>query len=446
MIGSSGMMMAGNYAGTGPDAYTKLLLHCDGVNGAITFPDSSQSAHAITRNGDTKVVGAPWANSGVGYFDGTGDYLSTPNSTDLDFGTGEFTIEAWVYFPNILHNVCAYSISTYAASNTLSFWTNTSLGNKGFFDTYASDGTRYYAYTDIIDAVTWHHTAIIRTGNALKFFLNGYEVVSNDITGKSFNCGGNVSIIGAGTISTYFNTCYIAEFRVSKGIARWTGDFSGSLPTADYSTDGYTMLLLHFTGTDNSTTFTDSSGTSKAITPSGDTKIINLAKFGTGAGYFDGTGDYLSALDSDDWNFGSGDFTIDFWIKFTDPSAVQIIFSQFINASNRFEIYVASGELNLSIQSGGALVELYPAMAAVANTWYHVAVVRNGSSFQLYKNGSALGSPATYAGSCPDLATSLYVGIRTGSTYPLGGYIDELRVSKGIARWTAPFVPPTAPY
>ena len=118
-----------------------------------------------------------------------------------------------------------------------------------------------------------------------------------------------------GSSSGYNFTGYLDEFRISKGVARWTSTFSGSLPSTPYTSssgiDSYTKLMLHFDS--------DKGVTGHNITFNGDMDFnptINKFRSGNngyGSFYFDGTGDYVSITSNEDWNFGSGDFTIDCW-------------------------------------------------------------------------------------------------------------------------------------
>ena len=95
------------------------------------------------------------------------------------------------------------------------------------------------------------------------------------------------------------------------GLGAPIGLIGGGVP------DVNTLLLLHCNGADTSTTFIDSSRSHKTVTPNGNSQIDTAqSKFGGASSLFDGTGDYLSVPDSEDWNFGTGSFTFDFWVRF----------------------------------------------------------------------------------------------------------------------------------
>jgi hypothetical protein len=82
------------------------------------------------------------------------------------------------------------------------------------------------------------------------------------------------------------------------------------------------------------------------------------------------------------------------------------------------------------------------------NTWYHVALVRSGNSWYIFQNGSQLGSTVTNSGAIQDYSGSVYIGKYGFDKSPLyfSGWLDEFRVSKGIARWTSNFTPPASAY
>ena len=216
--------------------------------------------------------------------------------------------------------------------------------------------------------------------------------------------------------------------------------------------DSYTVALLHCDGANNSTTFTDESG--KTWTPSGNA-VISTAQsvFGGASCFLDGNGDYLTASDSADWAFGTGAFTIDFRVRFRSlpASGTQYtLTNQEADGNNRIKLSVLNNagtyQLLFRVFSGGSLVIDITQNASLAiNTWYHVALVRSGNSWYWFVNGTQAGTTITDADSVPDLAASYAIGHRTLAEY-LDGYLDEFRVSKGVARWTANFTPPGSDY
>ena len=236
----------------------------------------------------------------------------------------------------------------------------------------------------------------------------------------------------------------------------------GILTTIQYTTststttvtaqDTYTKLLLHMDGTDGSRTFVDNS-LAHTITATGDAQIDTAqSKFGGASGLFDGSGDYLSIPDSADWAFGSGDFTVDFWVRRGSIGTRQLILGQLAangaDASASFIVeFRADNRVAVDFSIGGAFLSFASTVTITDTTgWHHIALVRNGNNLYLYIDGTRDGSYATSA-SMTDSTSSLSVG-RAGDYNGLyfNGWIDELRISKGIARWTSNFTPPAAPY
>jgi len=217
--------------------------------------------------------------------------------------------------------------------------------------------------------------------------------------------------------------------------------------------DSYTKSLLHFDGSDASTTFTDESG--KTWTAYGNAQIDTAqSKFGGASGLFDGTGDYITSPDSADLYF-DGDFTIDFWVRFNSlPSsgAYMSFYAQRVDGNNQlfFGINNTSGTYKGRFynQTGGTLtIDLFENLSGTTstNTWYHIAIIRSGNDFKLFKDGVQCGSTLTDSSPVTDFGASVYVGV-FGSSFYLNGWVDEFRISKGVARWTANFTPPTAAY
>jgi len=218
--------------------------------------------------------------------------------------------------------------------------------------------------------------------------------------------------------------------------------------------DEYTKLMLHFNGADASTTFTDEIG--HIFTANGNAQLDTAQKkFGTASGLFDGTGDWIDTPDHADFTLSSGEFTEDFWVRRAGIDSRQLICGQGNDGGGYVAIWVEFRVDNTvravmmknddttpySIISTGTITD---------SNWHHIAFVRDNTgtdTLRLFIDGSVDGTV-----SCDDIiaADSIYkfsIG-RLGEYNGLyfNGWIDEFRLSVGIARWTSNFTPPTAEY
>jgi len=224
---------------------------------------------------------------------------------------------------------------------------------------------------------------------------------------------------------------------------------SGTAVSGTY--DSYTKLMLHMDGEDDGILFTDNSESNHTITRYNALTKIGIKKFGSASGYFDGTGDYLSIPDSDDWNFGSDDFTIEAWIYVSSTTYVPI-YSQVQDTgsnANRIMYGYWGGNWNFFVATNSTLINAMVADTLPTGSWIHVALTRSGSNFRFFRSGVQIGATQVDADSVPNNSGNAYIGAaRLSSTFPIviTGYVDELRISKGIARWTSNFIPPTGPY
>jgi RHS repeat-associated protein len=216
---------------------------------------------------------------------------------------------------------------------------------------------------------------------------------------------------------------------------------------------------LHADGEDGSTWFGDDSDSAHFATANGNTQIdTQESRFGGASGLFDGDSDYLSIPDSDDWNFGAGDFTIDFWVRFNNLPAeggYMYVFNQ-RSADNRNRqrlIVENNGEDGYSIFY--SVVDNYDwtiwidywGAELLTDTWYHIALARSGDSAYMFLNGQIDWQPDNVSGlSVPDIEAPFEIGRWSGGGYYFDGSIDEFRVSKGVARWASNFTPPNAPH
>lgn len=235
---------------------------------------------------------------------------------------------------------------------------------------------------------------------------------------------------------------------VSPAVGPIAGGTSVTIDGNNFSTpDGLTKFLLHADGLDAS--FVDSSNTPKAITAYGTAaQSSTQVKFGNKSAYFNGSGSYLSVDNSTDFDFGSGDFTVDWWEYRTGSSGVSGVISRNTAGYSPFAFGYSNngGPEGVYLTSNGGSWDMASAQSMgniKLNEWSHLAVVRSGNNFYTFRDG-ALVSSWTSSLSIASTTSPLVIGKYSSGEF--AGYIDELRISKGIARWTANFTPEINPY
>lgn len=228
--------------------------------------------------------------------------------------------------------------------------------------------------------------------------------------------------------------------------------------------DSDTVLLLHMDGANDSTTITDSSASGHTCTANGDAKLKTaIKKYGSASLYVAGSDDYVSVADSADFNYGSDDFTIDTWIRFNSlPPTTNFAAMYF------YEQYAASGRtaayLYYRDAGPGYFIGAWFARAGfysqtmfwefndvVVDRWYHIALIKgwggNANHYACTVDGIQRGSAVTtFTDALVDIAGDVLIGVKEDLSSDLDAYIDEYRVSKGVARWTKNFIPPIGPY
>lgn len=445
-----------------------LLLYGDGSNGSTAIVDSSSNNHAITVYGDSQISTAQSKFGGSSlYFDGTGDYIEVPSSTDLSFGSGDFTIECWVYFNSLQSNMTVasfpgggnYPTIVFGHLTTLNVYA-TSTGGSWSILAGNSLGTPSVG--------VWHHIALVRSGNTFHGFFDGSLSFSVNSSNTLYGTSSQVRI-GAfnntGTLGEMDG--YVDDFRVTKGVARYTSSFTP--PTASFSTvtpgEKYfyqNSLLLSADGSNGSTAIVDSSANAHTITVNGNAQISTTqSKFGGSSMYFDGNGDYLTAPVDSSFEFGTGDFTVELWANISSLTAGNYQRAAFValgyggvggsvnTTYNGWGLTYTPGTLLFGRYDGTSYA--YSASVTLSsNTWYHIAVTRSGTSLRLFVNGTQVGSTHTTSVSFNKVDNNgLHLGYyRSGSGGAshdwYHGYMDDVRITKGVARYTSDFTIPTS--
>lgn len=198
-------------------------------------------------------------------------------------------------------------------------------------------------------------------------------------------------------------------------------------------------LLLHMDGSNGSTTFTDSSSNAFTITATNASISTARSKFGTGSYRRDSSSSYLTTPANAALQLGTGDFTVEFWIYLDDVSSQDRGFFEYggglgagVDGATLWVVAIGSDP---TVISGGTVS---------AATWTHIAVTRASGSMKAFINGTQAGS--TYTSSENFTQNQVTIGYLYGSSFGFTGNLDEMRITKGVARYTSNFTAPTAPF
>ena len=429
------------------------------------FVDESGLKHVITRTGDTfQGTFSPFSPAGwSSYFNGSSDSLTVPAGTDFAYGTGDFTVEGWFYATSTL---AAYGSMLWSqvASGHNYFYVAAGEGASPVVNNYiqfvgaaSGGGSPIYSST-VFTLNSWNHFAVVRISGSVRVYLNGVGGTSTSNT-TDFNNTSYVPNIGRYTGGTSYFPGYISNLRVVKGVGVYTGNFTvptGVLTATQSSgtniaaiTAGQTVFLGLQTNR-----LIDANTTPKTISVGGTSSVRAFSPFRAsgsyspalhgGSAYFDSTGDYLDLTGSTGLAFGTGDWTIEFWIYFFSLSGDRIIYDSRPASTNGAypTIYQSSATFNYFTSSADRITS----STIAAGTWYHVAVARASGTTRMFVNGTV--QTQTYTDSTtylngasrPRIGDS---GVTAGSAIP--AYLSGLRVVKSQAVFTGNFAIPTVP-
>ena len=215
-------------------------------------------------------------------------------------------------------------------------------------------------------------------------------------------------------------------------------------------------LLLPFEGSDGATSTADSSNMGNAITFNGNAQIsTSQSKFGSSSAYFDGTGDYIDAGGSSLRSVcDSGDFALELWFYQDSRSNWTALISNYGTNSGGWGVYINNDSPNQVYwwhHNGSGFIYLNYSQGTrttiTLDTWHHLAITRSGSTFRLFLNGvqeDTITDSNNITASDGAVSSGLRLGtINSALNYPLHGYIDSVRITNGVARYTSNFTPPT---
>jgi hypothetical protein len=183
------------------------------------------------------------------------DWVTTPVNTDFSFGTGEFTVECWIYMTNV--------------SNYRTIWCSGRQSSVGNIGIYIQNGNKCEVYNNgagpaylsqsfsfTMSTNTWYHFALTKSGSTMRVFIDGTLQGSGTTVTYDFqSTGASPAAIGTDTGDGFSFLGYIDDFCVRKGVATYTSNFTPR--TLPIDCDNNTSLLAHFDGANNSTTFKD---------------------------------------------------------------------------------------------------------------------------------------------------------------------------------------------
>ena len=396
-LGKTVNINGGAKLSTAQKKYGTASLALDGTGDYLTvastpdfaFPSTiSRLAKTITANGNAAVSAteSKFGGSSIA-FDGTGDYLSIATSTDFGFGSGDFTIEGWVY-KNTASQMVLFDTRTSGSSQFSVYVESNAAGNLRLF----VNGSYVLTSSNAVSTGAWVHVALCKSSGTTRFFING--VVSTNTYADSNDYGTSKPlVVGANYNGTTAFAGYIDEFRITKGLARYTATFTPSI--AAFNADSDSKLLIH-----------------------GDSTII------------------------DDVGGTASDFTTEAWIYPTAGGAYQAIFD-FRSTAIETAIFLGINTVNQVYLYVNGAITITTSATLMLNTWSHIALVRYNGTTKIYVNGASSGSAwvdlNNYGSSNP-----LHVGADYSGAYGFAGYVDDIRITKGLGRYTGVYFPPTS--
>ena len=321
--------------------------------------------------------------------------------------------------------------------------------NAGFWGYYF--GTVGQQSTTPCVLYQWTHLVVCRDGSGNgAFFVNGVRAATFTDTANKTSFG-NLMFGFNGVGGGQYMQGYATEYRYVKGANPYNpSSTTVTIPNSPVTAVTGTVALMSCT---NAAIFDNSM--KNDLETVGNAQIsTSVKKFGTGSMYFDGTGDRIVMPGTPDHLFGSGNFTVEFWINTTQTTSnATLITKEWVGSP-----WTGGWTIQLNGNSNSAMTIYWADYSSASafmvsdttlyrdGNWHHVAWVRNGSSFNLYIDGVSRASASNSSAFGVNLNALTIGDDQTFGPRGYNGYIDELRITKGVARYTANFTAPTAPF
>ena len=381
----------------------------------------------------------PFYTNGSLYFNGASYLTVVPNNNNLNLGTGDFTIESWVYPTTVGADM--FVISSSGSGGLFVGWCSTGYGwgRTAVAWDYQSAGTK--------TPNVWQHIALTRSGTAMKFFINGTQAGATQTLSTAYDLTTGSTTIGSQGAQYYWNG-YITNLRVVKGTAVYTANFIPSiniLPSTQSADvygspsaaipSGNTVLLMNTGGLallDSSPQYNSITNTAGYVTAN----TVYQPFYTNGSLYFNGSSQYLSIPSTPLLAFGTGDFTVEAWVYL---KAIPSDTPPILYAGNFYFNFRGYAGAKLAITDATTEYAVSP-FNLTTNSWIHVAAVRQSGMTYVFVDG-VRGTGVTFSGTFTQ-GTAL-IGGDTDTSSWLNGHISNMRVVKGLAVYTDNFVPPS---
>jgi hypothetical protein len=466
LSGTGKLVVTGSMSASELDTFTTSLLHFNGANGSTSFVDDKGLSYSSVGGAALTTTGPKFGTASLA-LNGTTQYIEAADNAAFKIGGGNFTIEAWIYLSSVPTSGAFAPIAAHGNSVTTGTYFFAVSSASALHFSFGAAGTTVAGGS--ISLNTWTHVAVVQGGGNISLYVNGTSVASSGVSLATFASG--VFRIGRGRAasSNYFNG-RIDEFRLTKGLARYTTSFtaptepfnlgvdsalgqgdvyvSGSMAVTEI--DPNIIALLHFDGT------TPVDETGKVWTTSGTASLsADYNKFGGKSLKNVNTG-YITCSHP---NFAvrREPFTIEMFVKIMGSPSEGYSYN-FAQLGTSLDCEDGFG-LTYNNQNGGieyfnARLEYYVGVGVYNDytsvskplDWIHVALMRDANDKFTFAENGIISSQVTKIRDITTNVLKIGYGSTSWNDTSRTIYLDEVKFTRGVNKYTSNFTPPTAAF